>query len=137
MEACPFSFEERERERRALKEKRLAELRNEEVGDASGVYGLAEEVTSESHWWFCFPSPEQVPQFKAQPLPDFDAVVLPEKKKLEPTKPEPFRLLVDQRGAVKSSRLEQMVHCLVLLRSPNCRSVFPEFNTHISCAPTG
>lgn len=80
MEACPFSFEERERERRALKEKRLAELRNEEV-----------------------------PQFKAQPLPDFDTVVLPEKKKLEPTKPEPFRLLADQRGAVKSSRLEQMV----------------------------
>lgn len=34
MEACPFSFEERERERRALKEKRLAELRNEEVGGA-------------------------------------------------------------------------------------------------------
>lgn len=85
MEACPFSFEERERERRALKEKRLAELRNEEV-----------------------------PQFKAQPLPDFDAVVLPEKKKLEPTKPEPFRLMVDQRGAVKSSRLEQMVRQLAL-----------------------
>lgn len=37
VEACPFSFEERERERRALKEKRLAELRNEEVGAASGV----------------------------------------------------------------------------------------------------
>lgn len=37
VEACPFSFEERERERRALKEKRLAEQRNEEVGDTSGV----------------------------------------------------------------------------------------------------
>lgn len=35
VESCPFSFEERERERRALKEKRLAELRNEEVGRAS------------------------------------------------------------------------------------------------------
>lgn len=56
-------------------------------------------------------SPEllQVPQFKAQPLPDFDTVVLPQKKKLEPTKPEPFRLLLDERGAVRSSRWEQMV----------------------------
>uniref|UniRef100_A0A3B4T9X9 TPX2 microtubule nucleation factor n=1 Tax=Seriola dumerili TaxID=41447 RepID=A0A3B4T9X9_SERDU len=80
VEVCPFSFEERERERRALKEKRLEDKRNEEV-----------------------------PQFKAQPLPDFDAVVLPEKKKLEPTKPEPFRMLLDERGAVKNSRWEQMV----------------------------
>lgn len=57
-----------------------------------------------------FPSETfQVPQFKAQPLPDFDTVVLPEKKKLEPTKPEPFRLLLDERGAVKSSCWEQMV----------------------------
>uniref|UniRef100_A0A3Q3X5K1 Uncharacterized protein n=1 Tax=Mola mola TaxID=94237 RepID=A0A3Q3X5K1_MOLML len=80
VEICPFSFEERERERRAMKEKRLEEIRNEEV-----------------------------PQFKAQPLPDFDTVVLPEKKKLEPTKPEPFRLLIDERGAVRNSRWQQMV----------------------------
>ncbi|XP_041802048.1 targeting protein for Xklp2 isoform X2 [Chelmon rostratus] len=80
VEVCPFSFEERERERRALKEKRLEGKRNEEV-----------------------------PQFKAQPLPDFDTVVLPEKKKLELTKPEPFRLLIDERGAVRNSRWEQMV----------------------------
>ncbi|XP_034551521.1 targeting protein for Xklp2 isoform X2 [Notolabrus celidotus] len=80
VEVCPFSFEERERERRALKERRLEERRNEEV-----------------------------PQFKAQPLPDFDAVMLPEKKKLEPTKTEPFRLRLDERGAVKNSRWEQMV----------------------------
>uniref|UniRef100_UPI003AAD59DB targeting protein for Xklp2 isoform X1 n=1 Tax=Centroberyx gerrardi TaxID=166262 RepID=UPI003AAD59DB len=80
VEVCPFSFEERERERRALKEKRLEEKRNEEV-----------------------------PKFKAQPLPDFDTVVLPEKKVVEPTKPEPFRLLVDQRGAVKTDRWEQTV----------------------------
>ncbi|KAF1390953.1 hypothetical protein PFLUV_G00063450 [Perca fluviatilis] len=80
VEVCPFSFEERDRERRALKEKRLEEQRNGEV-----------------------------PHFKAQPLPHFDTVVLPEKKKLEPTKPEPFRLLLDERGAVKSSRWEQMV----------------------------
>lgn len=51
----------------------------------------------------------QVPQFKAQLLPNFDTVVLPEKKRLEATKPEPFRLLIDQRGAVRSTRLEQMV----------------------------
>lgn len=31
VEVCPFSFEERERERRVLKEKRLADQRNEEV----------------------------------------------------------------------------------------------------------
>ncbi|XP_041859073.1 targeting protein for Xklp2 isoform X2 [Melanotaenia boesemani] len=80
VEVCPFSFEQRERERRALKEKRLEEMRNEEV-----------------------------PQFKAKPLPDFDTVVLPERKKLEPTKPEPFRLLIDERGAVKNSCWEQMV----------------------------
>ncbi|XP_061600683.1 targeting protein for Xklp2-like [Cololabis saira] len=80
VEVCAFSFDERERERLILKEKKLEEMRNKEV-----------------------------PHFKAQPLPDFDAVNLPEKKKLEPTKPEPFRLLIDQRGAVKSSRWEQMV----------------------------
>ncbi|KAE8293068.1 Targeting protein for Xklp2-B [Larimichthys crocea] len=80
VEVCPFSFEERERERRALKEKRLEEMRNEEV-----------------------------PQFKAQPLPDFDTVVLPEKKKLGPTKPEPFRLRLDERGAVKNARWEHTV----------------------------
>ncbi|XP_034447308.1 targeting protein for Xklp2-like [Hippoglossus hippoglossus] len=80
VEVCPFSFDERERERRAMKEKRLEEKRNEEV-----------------------------PQFKAQPLPDFESVLLPEKKKLEATKPEPFRLLLDERCSVKNSRWEQMV----------------------------
>lgn len=80
VEVCPFSFEQRDKERQALKEKRLAELQNEEV-----------------------------PQFKAQPLPDFNTVVLPEKKKLEPTKPEPFRLAIDERGAAKHRQWEQMV----------------------------
>ncbi|XP_033942136.1 targeting protein for Xklp2 isoform X2 [Pseudochaenichthys georgianus] len=79
VEVCPFSFEERDRERRSLKERKLEEKRNEEV-----------------------------PHFKAQPLPAFNAVLLPEKKRLEPTKPEPFKLLLDERGAVKSSRTEQM-----------------------------
>ncbi|KAL1021337.1 hypothetical protein UPYG_G00011940 [Umbra pygmaea] len=80
VDMCPFSFEERERERRMLKEKRLEELRHEEV-----------------------------PTFKAQPLPDFHEVVLPEKKVAEPTKAAPFRLLIDERGAVKQDRWEQMV----------------------------
>uniref|UniRef100_A0A3P8UWB9 TPX2 microtubule nucleation factor n=1 Tax=Cynoglossus semilaevis TaxID=244447 RepID=A0A3P8UWB9_CYNSE len=79
VEVCPFSFEERERGRRALKEKKLEELRNEEF-----------------------------PQFKAQLLPKFDTVQLPEKKKLETTKPEPFRLLLDGRSAAKS-RLGQIL----------------------------
>ncbi|XP_029576006.1 targeting protein for Xklp2 isoform X2 [Salmo trutta] len=80
MDVCPFSFEERECERRLLKEKRLEELRHEEV-----------------------------PKFKAQLLLDFHERVLPEKKVAEPTKPEPFKLLIDERGAVKHDRWEQMV----------------------------
>ena len=32
VESCPFSFEERERESRVLKEKKLEQMRNEEVG---------------------------------------------------------------------------------------------------------
>nr|XP_057906614.1 targeting protein for Xklp2 isoform X2 [Doryrhamphus excisus] len=76
-EVCPFSFEQREQEKRKQKETREQK--------------------------------EEVPTFKAQPLPDFDTVVLPERKKLEPTKPEPFRLLADQRGSVKNDRWEQMV----------------------------
>uniref|UniRef100_W5UH53 Targeting protein for Xklp2-B n=1 Tax=Ictalurus punctatus TaxID=7998 RepID=W5UH53_ICTPU len=80
VEMCPFSFEQREQERKAQKEKRLEELRNEEV-----------------------------PKFKARPLPDFHEVNLPEKKVNEPTKPAPFKLMVDERGSVKSERWEQMI----------------------------
>lgn len=80
VEVCPFSFEQRDQERRILKEKKLEQLRNEDL-----------------------------PKFKAQLLPDFTSVVLPEKKKMEPTKPEPFNLLVDARGQEKSIRWEQMV----------------------------
>uniref|UniRef100_A0A672K7F3 Targeting protein for Xklp2-like n=1 Tax=Sinocyclocheilus grahami TaxID=75366 RepID=A0A672K7F3_SINGR len=80
VEMCPFSFEERERERRVMKEKKLEEMRNEEV-----------------------------PKFKAQPLPDFHEVHLPEKKVVEPTKPTPFKLMVDERGAAKGERWEQMM----------------------------
>lgn len=110
VDVCPFSFEERERERRALKEKRLEELRNEEVKCLS----LSRRPSKAASTHAALP-PFQVPQFKAQPLPDFDSVVLPEKKKLEATKPEPFKLLIDERGAVKSSRWEQMVPDLTRL----------------------
>jgi targeting protein for Xklp2 len=37
VEVCPFSFEERERERRVLKEKRLEELRHEEVAPLTAL----------------------------------------------------------------------------------------------------
>ncbi|TNN27464.1 Targeting protein for Xklp2-A [Liparis tanakae] len=80
VEVCPFSFEERDRERRSLKERTLQELRHGEVAP-----------------------------FKAQPLPSFDSVLLPEKKTLAPTRPEPFRLQVEQRGALRSALREQQV----------------------------
>lgn len=54
-----------------------------------------------------------MPKFKAQPLPDFHEVHLPEKKVLEPTKPAPFKLMADERGAVKGERWEQMVSTLL------------------------
>lgn len=50
-----------------------------------------------------------MPKFKAQLLPDFHEVILPEKKVLGSTKPEPFKLMVDERGAVKTGRWEIMV----------------------------
>lgn len=75
VEMCPFSFDAREQERLALKGRRLEELRNEEV-----------------------------PKFKAQPLPDFSEVHLPAKKVAVPTQVEPFQLLIDQRGTAKSER---------------------------------
>ncbi|XP_036388071.1 targeting protein for Xklp2 [Megalops cyprinoides] len=80
VEVCPFSFEAREREKQALKEKRLEHMRHEEV-----------------------------PKFKAQPLPDFSEVHLPAKKVAEPTKVEPFKLIIDERGTTKSERWEQMM----------------------------
>lgn len=54
-----------------------------------------------------------MPKFKARPLPDFHEVNLPEKKVNEPTKPAPFKLMVDERGSVKSERWEQMVNFLI------------------------
>lgn len=80
LELCPFSFEEREKERKAMKERKLMEHQKEK-----------------SH------------EFKATPLPDFSEVNLPEKKVLEPTKPAPFRLQIDERGAAKNYRWEKMM----------------------------
>ncbi|XP_056210062.1 targeting protein for Xklp2 isoform X9 [Falco biarmicus] len=72
VEVCPFSFDARDKERQIQKEKKIEELQKEEV-----------------------------PKFKALPLPYFDHVQLPEKKVKNPTQPEPFNLQVDERGAAK------------------------------------
>ncbi|XP_064500356.1 LOW QUALITY PROTEIN: targeting protein for Xklp2-A-like [Pseudopipra pipra] len=72
VEVCPFSFDARDKERQIQKEKKIEEFQKEEV-----------------------------PKFKAQPLPYFDQVKLPEKKVKAPTQPEPFHLQVDERGAAK------------------------------------
>lgn len=78
VEVCPFSFSERDRQRMEEKEKKLEELRNAEA-----------------------------PKFKAQPLPDFDHISLPEKKVKDITQPEPFNLEIDKRG---QSKLEVWKH---------------------------
>ncbi|XP_050170109.1 targeting protein for Xklp2 isoform X1 [Myiozetetes cayanensis] len=80
VEVCPFSFDARDKERQIQKEKKIEEFQKEEV-----------------------------PKFKAQPLPYFDQVKLPEKKVKAPTQPEPFHLQVDERGAAK---LESWKHQL-------------------------
>lgn len=72
MEVCPFSFNDRDRQRMEEKERKLEEVRNAEP-----------------------------PKFKAQPLPDFDHISLPEKKVKEKTQPEPFNLELDKRGETR------------------------------------
>ncbi|XP_077785581.1 targeting protein for Xklp2 isoform X1 [Podarcis muralis] len=80
VEMCPFSFDSRDKERLLQKEKKIEELQKEEV-----------------------------PKFKALPLPHFDHISLPEKKTKSPTKLEPFQLAVDMRGAVKQEQWEQQL----------------------------
>ncbi|XP_071966866.1 targeting protein for Xklp2 isoform X2 [Engystomops pustulosus] len=80
MEVCPFSFAERDRQRMEEKEKKLDQLRNAEV-----------------------------PKFKAQPLPDFDHIALPEKKVKELTHQAPFDLKIDKRGEQKLQKWKQQV----------------------------
>uniref|UniRef100_A0A8C5QD81 Targeting protein for Xklp2 n=1 Tax=Leptobrachium leishanense TaxID=445787 RepID=A0A8C5QD81_9ANUR len=79
-DVCPFSFTDRDLERQQQKEQKLEELRKAEV-----------------------------PKFKAQPLPLFDQVHLPEKKSKMPTQTEPFQLQSDQRGISKLQHLQQQV----------------------------
>uniref|UniRef100_A0A8C3QT82 TPX2 microtubule nucleation factor n=1 Tax=Cyanoderma ruficeps TaxID=181631 RepID=A0A8C3QT82_9PASS len=80
VEVCPFSFDARDKERQIQKEKKIEELQKEEV-----------------------------PKFKALPLPYFDQVKLPEKKVKTPTQPEPFHLQVDERGAAKLQSWKQQL----------------------------
>ncbi|NXD98112.1 TPX2B protein, partial [Chaetorhynchus papuensis] len=80
VEVCPFSFDARDRERQIQKEKKIEELQKEEV-----------------------------PKFKALPVPYFDQVKLPEKKVKTPTQPEPFHLQVDERGAAKLQSWKQQL----------------------------
>ncbi|XP_035199931.1 targeting protein for Xklp2 isoform X2 [Oxyura jamaicensis] len=80
VEVCPFSFDSRDRERLIQKEKKIEELQKEEM-----------------------------PKFKALPLPYFDRVKLPEKKVKTPTQPEPFHLQIDERGAAKLQSWKQQL----------------------------
>ncbi|XP_019365532.1 PREDICTED: targeting protein for Xklp2 isoform X2 [Gavialis gangeticus] len=80
VEVCPFSFDARDREKLIQKEKKIEELQKEEV-----------------------------PKFKALPLPQFDHVNLPEKKVKNPTQPEPFHLQIDERGATKLQNWKQQI----------------------------
>ncbi|XP_078507881.1 targeting protein for Xklp2-A-like isoform X2 [Lissotriton helveticus] len=80
VEPAPFSFDSRDKERLAQKEKKLEELRKEEV-----------------------------PAFRALPLPHFEQISLPEKKIKGPTNPEPFHLQIEERAAIKSQRWKQQI----------------------------
>ncbi|XP_067410081.1 targeting protein for Xklp2 isoform X2 [Emydura macquarii macquarii] len=80
VEVCPFSFDSRDRERWMQKEKKIEELQKEEI-----------------------------PKFKALPLPQFDHISLPQKKVKNPTQPEPFHLQTDERGATKLQNWQQQI----------------------------
>ncbi|XP_077109192.1 targeting protein for Xklp2 isoform X2 [Ranitomeya variabilis] len=80
VEVCPFSFNERDRQRMEDKEKKLDQLRNPDI-----------------------------PKFKAQPLPQFDHIALPEKKVKEVTSQEPFNLQIDKRGEQKLQKWKQQI----------------------------
>ncbi|KAM4031832.1 targeting protein for Xklp2 isoform 2-T4 [Anomaloglossus baeobatrachus] len=80
VEVCPFSFNERDQQKMEVKEKKLDQLRHPDV-----------------------------PKFKAQPLPQFDHITLPEKKVKESTNQEPFNLQIDKRGEQKLQRWKQQI----------------------------
>lgn len=74
VEICPFSFDSRDKERQLQKEKKIKELLKA----------------------------EEMPKFKAHPVPHFDVINLPEKKVKNTTQVEPFSLETDKRGALKA-----------------------------------
>nr|XP_032830322.1 targeting protein for Xklp2-like isoform X1 [Petromyzon marinus] len=80
VEPEPFSFDARDQERAERRERRIQEIRQLE---------------------------DQVPQFKAQPVPDLDHVTLPEKHLRPLTQQEPFHLRVDERGSIKTEQFNK------------------------------
>ncbi|XP_051887245.1 targeting protein for Xklp2 isoform X2 [Pristis pectinata] len=78
----PFSFEARDKEREALKQKKIEEMRKKEA---------------------------EVPVFKAKLLPDFEFARLPDKVVKSATKVEPFYLRLEERGAIKDQEWAQMM----------------------------
>ncbi|XP_043944951.1 targeting protein for Xklp2 [Protopterus annectens] len=102
VEVCPFSFDVRDKIKQVLKEKRIEELRKDEV-----------------------------PKFKALPLPDFDHVSLPPKAVKPTTNPEPFHLRIDGRGTMKAERWEQMIQeKLKQEKEATCFKARPNVVTH-------
>lgn len=102
VEVCPFSFDVRDKIKQVLKEKRIEELRKDEV-----------------------------PKFKALPLPDFDQVSLPPKAVKPTTNPEPFHLRIDGRGTMKAERWEQMIQeKLKQEKEATCFKARPNVVTH-------
>ncbi|XP_032897868.1 targeting protein for Xklp2 [Amblyraja radiata] len=82
LEIQPFSFEVRDKEREALKQKKIEQIRKKTA---------------------------EVPVFKARMLPDFEASRLPDKVMKPVTKVEPFHLRVEERGAMKDKEWSQMM----------------------------
>lgn len=81
VEIRPFSFDSRDKERQLQKEKKIQELLKA----------------------------EEMPKFKAHPMPYFDTINLPEKKVKNATQVEPFSLETDKRGALKAQTWKHQV----------------------------
>nr|XP_033818420.1 targeting protein for Xklp2 isoform X4 [Geotrypetes seraphini] len=102
VELCPFSFDTRDKERQLQKQKMMEALKKKEV-----------------------------PKFKAFPLPDFEHISLPEKKVKIITQQEPFKLQIDERGAVKTQRWkEQIKEELKQQKEAACFKARPNTVTH-------
>ncbi|XP_030068562.1 targeting protein for Xklp2 isoform X2 [Microcaecilia unicolor] len=102
VELCPFSFDTRDKERQLQKQKMIEAVQIEEV-----------------------------PKFKALPVPDFEHISLPEKKVKMATQLEPFHLQIDERGAVKTQRWkEQIKEELKQQKEAACFKARPNTVTH-------